>query len=140
MGYLDGLNLPDHDCRPVKQKFEMKTRLDEREDAKKLTAVDQQQFVGIVWKRDQSHCRCCGRKVVKTIERVKARGEVHHVHGRAGDLRFDDRFALLLCAKCHQRVTGRVNDKVLIIPSVTIEIKGRPLTDARAQVEFRKAA
>ena len=117
-----------------------KTRLEEKESEKKLTVVDEKAFKATVWKRDRSHCRCCGRKVVKTMELVAERGEVHHCHGRGGDLRFDDVHALLLCKKCHQRVTGKVNDKLVIIPSKTIEVKGRPLIDARAPVTFKEAA
>lgn len=97
-----------------------KSRLEERIEQKSLTKVDEKAFKAEVWKRDKAHCRCCLRKVTQVIDRVPERGETHHIHGRVGDLRFDARAALLLCLKCHERVTGRVNDKLIIVATKTL--------------------
>lgn len=114
------------------------TRLEKVVVERKLTKVTDKDFKKDVWTRDKSHCRCCGRKVLKTISRVPERGEVHHVHGRRGDLRFESRAALLLCLTCHERVTGKVNDKLTIVPSKTFDLKGEKYTDARAPVKFQE--
>lgn len=115
-----------------------KTRLQTAMDAKPLTKVDEQQFKAEVWRRDRSHCRCCGRKVQKTLGRVPARGEVHHLHGRTGDLRFESRAAVLLCLRCHERVTGRVNQhRVVVVASRTFTTGQGTFTDARYPVTFR---
>src|SRR4051812_4955127 len=81
------------------------TRLQDRITERALTLVDDKQFKLEVWKRDGYRCRCCGRDVIRTIARVPERGEIHHMHGRGGDLRFESRAAVLLCATCHERVT-----------------------------------
>ncbi len=74
------------------------------------------------------------------LGRVPERGEVHHCHGRTGDLRFESKAALLACLGCHERLTGRVNDKLVIIPSKTFTLNGQEYTDARKPVTFRKVA
>lgn len=118
-----------------------KTRLETRMDERPLTKVDQKTFKGEVWKRDKSHCRCCGRKVIKSIERIAERGEVNHIHGRTGDLRFEVRAAILMCLKCHERFTGRVNKhRLQIIASKTFTIRQGTFTDATYPVEFKEAA
>ena len=114
------------------------TRLEQVVEARKLTKVTDKDFKKDVWTRDKSLCRCCGRKVLKTISRVPERGEVHHIHGRRGDLRFESRAALLLCLQCHERVTGKVNDKVHAIATKSFEMKGEKYTDARALVLFKE--
>lgn len=114
-----------------------KTRLQEVVEARPLTKVTDKDFKHEVWIRDKNRCRCCGRKVLKTISRVPERGEVHHIHGRRGDLRFEPRAALLLCLSDHERVTGKVNDKLHIVASKTFELKGETYTDARQPVTFK---
>lgn len=60
-------------------------------------------FRKAVWERDGAACRACGRAVKRTADRLQARGEVHHRHGR--HVRPEDRFnpdmAVLLCQPCH---------------------------------------
>lgn len=118
-----------------------KTRVEELADAKPLIRVNEQKFRGEVWFRDRHRCRCCGRKVVKTLARVPERGEVHHIHGRIGDLRYDSRAALLLCLQHHERVTGRVNQhRLMIVATKTFRTVQGTFTDARETVHFREAA
>ena len=45
-----------------------------------------------------------------------------------------------MCLSCHERVTGKVNDKLVIIPTKTFTIRTDTYTDATFQVVFRKAA
>ena len=117
------------------------TRLEVRTAARPLTKVTEKAFRAEVWKRDKHRCRCCGRKVIKTMGRFPERGEVHHVHGRLGDLRYEVRAALLLCLEHHERVTGRVNTKRLtIVASKTFVTRQGTFTDAREPVTFQEAA
>lgn len=113
------------------------TRLQQTVRERPLTKVTDKDFRQAVWTRDKNRCRCCGRKVQKILGRVPERGEVHHVHGRTGDLRFEAKAALLLCLGCHERVTGKVNDKLVIVPTKFFEIRCEKYTDARATVTFR---
>lgn len=116
------------------------SRLEKQAAAKPLTKVTDAQFKATVWERDKGRCRRCGRKVKKQMPRDPLRGEVHHLHGRLGVLRHEDRCALLLCASDHEKVTGAVNVKVVIVATKTLEIDGRTLTDARAKVKFEVIA
>lgn len=115
-----------------------KTRLQDVIEARPLTKVTDADFKRQVWERDKKHCRCCGRKVQKVMSLIPERGEVHHIHGRKKDLRFESRCALLVCLKCHERITGKVNDRIFIIATKTIEIGGIQYTDARSPVVFRE--
>lgn len=118
-----------------------KTRLQETTEARTLTKVTEKDFKAEVWTRDKSHCRCCGRKVQKIVGRVPERGEVHHIHGRTGDLRFEARAAILLCLSCHEKVTGKVNQgRLVVVASKTFTMRQGTFTDAREPVKFQEAA
>lgn len=116
-----------------------KTRLERAMDALPLTRVDEKQFKAEVYQRDGRYCRCCGKKVIPTIARIPERREVHHIHGRTGDLRFESRAALQTCCECHEKITGRVNaHRIVIEATKTFEIRGVAFTDARFPVVFRE--
>lgn len=77
--------------------------------------------------------------MIKTISRVPERGEVNHIHGRRGDLRFEARAAILMCLECHEKFTGRVNEhRLQIIASKTFTTPQGTFTDARFPVTFKK--
>lgn len=118
------------------------TRLEVKEEKRPLTKITEKQFKDEVWKRDKSHCRCCERKVERgLVERAAHRGEVNHIHGRTGDLRFEVRAAILMCLKCHERFTGRVaKHKLRIVASKTFTIRQGTFTDATYPVKFEEAA
>lgn len=116
------------------------SRLERRDDDRAITVVNDREFKRQVWARDQFRCRWCERKVFKTIQRISARGEVHHVHGRLGTLRHDVRCALLLCAGCHQLVTGAVDERWVIVGTKKFLHEGREVTDASARVIFNRVA
>lgn len=118
-----------------------KTRLQETIEARPLTKVDDQKFRGSVWHRDRKRCRCCGRKVIKTIARVPERGEVNHLHGRTGDLRFEVKAACLMCLVCHERYTGRVGGyKLVVVASKTFTTRQGTFTDATFPIKFERVA
>lgn len=60
-------------------------------------------FIKAVWERDEGLCRHCGRVVIKSLEHVPNRGEVHHRRGRnvAPQDRYNVNEAVLLCLKDH---------------------------------------
>ena len=65
--------------------------------------------------RDEGKCRCCGVLTIRVGWLHPRRAECHHVEPRANRaLRFETRNGLLLCRGCHERVTGKVNDKLTI--------------------------
>jgi hypothetical protein len=125
--------------RPNLQKG--KTRLELKTAAKPLTKIDEKKFKASVWHRDRNRCRCCGRKVIKTLARVPERGEVNHLHGRTGDLRFEVRAAALVCLTCHERYTGRVGGhKLVVVASKTFAIRQGTFTDATFPIKFERVA
>lgn len=117
-----------------------KTRLQETVEQRPLTKVDEKAFKAEVWSRDKSHCRWCERKVQKIVGRVPERGEVHHLHGRLGDLRWETRCAILVCLTCHEKLTGRVAEKWIAIGTKFWMLKGIPVIDAREPIKFQRAA
>lgn len=116
------------------------SRVEVKEAARPLILVDDQAFKKIVRKRDKHHCRMCLRKVVVQLAAIGKRAEVHHVHGRRGAFKFDDRFALLVCLTCHEKLTGKVNEKWIVVGTNFIEIHGVRYIDARQPVTFARAA
>ncbi len=138
--FLDGI-VPAYEDLPSRSLQKGKTRLEVKEAEKKLTVVDKKAFKASVWRRDRNRCRCCGRKVIKTITRTAARGEVHHIHGRTGDLRFEVRSALLTCLSCHERLTGKVNaHRLVVMASKTFTVRQGTFTDATYPIRFEPAA
>lgn len=116
------------------------SRLQKKIAVKKLVTVTDAQFRAIVFDRDKGRCRSCSRKVIKTIDHVPEQAQVHHIHGRRGPLRHDDRAALLLCGSCHEKVTGKVNEKAIIEATVTFRTERGEFTDARQPVTFKRIA
>ena len=139
MGWFDFLpTMQEMDSERVgKSLAKGKTRLEEKLDARPLVRVTEKDFRKAVWERDKYHCRCCLRTVQKILGRVPERGEVNHIHGRVGDLRFEVRAAILMCLVCHERFTGKVNQhRLQIIPSKTFTIRQGTFTDATHPVVF----
>lgn len=117
-----------------------KSRLELTEAEKPLTIIDARKFKADVWTRDYSHCRRCLGRVRKCLARVADRGEVHHIHGKIGDLLFEVRAAILLCLHCHELVTGRVNERWIIVATQTFVLHEREYTDATFPVTFERVA
>jgi hypothetical protein len=95
-----------------------------------------------VWRRDRSVCRRCGTGVRRWLsaDTRQPLGDVHHLHGRVGDLRYEPRAALLLCPACHERVTGTIGKpKVHVVATKTFTIRQGTFTDARFPVRFTEA-
>ena len=141
---LSKLGIPTMDeiaaARIGKPILKGKTRLEETIEARPLTKIDEKAFKASVWHRDRKRCRCCGRKVVQVMGRVPERGEVHHCHGRTGDLRFEVRAAILVCLQCHEKLTGKVAFKLQAIPSKTFTMRQGTFTDATFPITFKRVA
>ena len=134
-------DLPTLSDRPRMACQKGKTRLEVTVTQRPLTKVDEKAFRTDVWTRDKGHCRCCLRKVIRILDRVPERGEVHHIHGRGKDLRFEARAALLLCLTCHERITGKVNaHRLIVVATKTFTMRGETFTDARSPVVFKETA
>lgn len=141
MGALDKLpTLAEVEAdRKGKPLWKGPTRLEALAEQRPLTKIDEKAFKDEVWRRDLSHCRVCHRKVLRVIDRVPERGEVHHCHGRTGDLRFEARAAILTCGICHQRLTGKINARRLTaIATKTFVLRGETYTDARFPIVFKE--
>jgi len=115
-----------------------KSRLEQKVAARPLVTVTDASFKKAVRERDGLHCRKCGRKVRVTGDHVPERAEIHHVHGRRGSLRHETRCALVLCLTCHEQVTGRVNEKFVIVATKQVVIEMQAYTDARQPVTFER--
>lgn len=119
-------------------------RLDDRIDKKRDHERNAAKFRSGVIKRDGHVCRCCGCKVIRTMELVANRLEVHHIYGRGAAFRFLVRCALVLCFRCHERVTGTVNDKLKLVGTEFTTVDGRRCIDAGVKrpipVQFEEAA
>jgi hypothetical protein len=145
MGSFD--HLPTLADRPSPDLTKGKSRLQDTKAEQKRELIDEKRFKAEVWTRDKGCCRKCRRKVVKGIARVPERGEVHHLHGRGGELRFESRAAILLCLDCHEHVTGKVAEKWIVEPATktglfTVQTKNGPVTciDARKKLKFTRVA
>lgn len=115
-------------------RLEVRTKVDRDEERK------DEQFRKDVYRLDDGRCRCCGRQVARKLDRTADQAQVHHVHGRVGDLRWLVKAALLLCATCHERVTGKVNDRLQIVGTKFFRLDGQRLINARESVRFQKVA
>ncbi len=142
MSFLDRLPTPEemYAERSGKPLLKGKSRLEQLAEEKKLTLVDEREFLKIVRERDRMHCRMCRRKVIVQLARDPKRAEVHHIHGRRGVLQFEDRCALLVCQSCHEKLTGKVNEKFIVVGTAFLMIDGRERIDARQPVTFERVA
>ena len=128
-----------------KPKPKGKSRLEQMADVKPLTVVDEKAFKKDVRARDGKTCRKCGCRVKVQMERDPRRAEIHHLHGRRGDFRFDSRFAIQVCMTCHEGLTGKVNEKWITVGTVFIDVPWKSggvakCIDARHPVTFERAA
>ena len=120
MGFLDSLpTLGDMPRRAVQKGVEpsrLQTKTAKATDERK----DEERWKKAVWKRDECQCRWCRRKVRKCLELAPDRGECHHISGHiVKEIRWDRRKGVLLCAACHERVTGKVAEKHVIVAKHT---------------------
>jgi hypothetical protein len=125
--------------RTATPKSEMKTRLKEKTEKRTDESKAEREWRKVIWKRDEGKCRWCKRKVAKTIELIPERGECHHVVGRANQAtRWEPRNGILVCASCHERLTGKVNEKHVLVAAKTYTLDGVQYPDASKAVQFKR--
>ena len=143
MGILDGLNLPTlgtFDWRR-EPKREVTTRREENGAKRKADDKQLAAWRKAVAKRDGDKCRWCRRKVVETLERVPEQAQTHHATPREHrPTRYDVRNGIRLCGTCHDRITGTVGEKAVIVAGKTFEIDGRAYPDMSGPVNFKVIA
>ena len=118
-----------------------KSRLQQKVNDAKDERKEEAAWKRAVWKRDGASCRWCARAVERRIDLAPNRGECHHVSGRVvRAIRFDRRNGLLLCASCHERLTGKVAEKHVIESKHTFAVEGIRYVNADKPVRFRRVA
>ncbi len=127
--------------RYAKSKGAEPSRLQAKESRAKDERKEEAAWKKAVWKRDGGHCRWCRREVRRCLELVPDRGEVHHVSGRVVHaIRWDRRNGVLLCAACHERITGRVAEKSVIESKHTFTVDEIAYINADKPVRFKRIA
>lgn len=140
MGFLDSLpTKADLDAqRRAIPKHEMVTRRDEADKERKLDERKLEKWRKGVTKRDGLICRWCRRPVVPTVEHVPEQSNTHHATPREHKpTRYDVRNGIRLCGTCHDRITGTVGEKAIIVASQTFTLNGREYPDMTHAVQFK---
>lgn len=124
-------------CAPQKGESRLQKKVREQKDETKEEARWKREL----WKRDSGRCRWCRRAVRQCLELVPDRGECHHLSGRVvKDIRWDRRNGLLVCAACHERLTGKVAEKHVIVSRHTFTVDGMQYINGDQPVRFRRVA
>lgn len=146
MGALDFMKdrptLADRQCeRYAPPKAGEKSR--SQENAEKLTADDKAEKAckAAVWKLDKGCCRWCQRKVERKMDLLPDRAEFHHVNGRVViAIRWDIRNLALFCRACHEKLTGKVNERFLIASNKFFSVARVQYINARKPFTYKKVA
>lgn len=141
MGFLDSLStMAEVNAeRRAKPKGAEPSRLQVKVANAKDERKEEAAWKTAVWKRDGGKCRWCRREVRRCLDLVPDRGEVHHVSGRVvREIRWDRRNGALLCAACHERVTGKVAEKHVIESTHTFAVDGIAYINADKPVKFTR--
>ena len=144
MGILDHLNLPTlgemQRQRTAKPKGAEPSRLQRKVAEARDERKDEDAWRKAIWTRDKGACRWCKRAVVRSLELRPDRGECHHVVPRENRVtRWDPRAALLACAACHERLTGKVGgERFVVVASRVFAVDGVEYPDCRHSVQFKR--
>lgn len=123
---------PKHAMTTTREDTGRERKLDERELAKWRKGVT---------KRDGMICRWCRREVVATLENIPTQAQTHHATPREHrPTRYDVRNGIRLCGTCHDRVTGTVGEKAIIVALKTFTLDGREYPDMSKAVQFKRVA
>ena len=143
MGFFDSLpTMAEMDAqRRAKPKGAEPSRLQVKEAKAKDERKEETAWKQAIWKRDGSECRWCHRAVRRCLDLVPDRGECHHVSGRVvRAIRWDCRNGLLVCATCHERLTGKVAEKHVIESRHTFTVDEIAYINADKPVRFVRIA
>lgn len=136
------LNLPTlaevNQRRRAVPKYQMTTARAEKSEADKDDEGALAAWRKAVTKRDGLKCRWCRCKVVETIARIPKQAQTHHATPREHKpTRHDARNGIRLCGTCHDRITGSVGEKAIIVASKTFTLNGREYPDMSQPVQFK---
>lgn len=88
----------------------------------------------VVWTRDEGKCRCCKKRVNKSLEVTAKRGEVAHIRSRRYKATaLDTRNLFLACHLCHCLIDEHV---IVIVGTATFQIDGQDFINADEKLEF----
>lgn len=140
MSHISGLGFADQRQRMACPKSATPSRLEQKTAKDKDDATKLAQWRAEVRDRDEGKCRCCDMKTIKTISLHPRRGEANHVAGRDDRaVRYDTRNGIHLCLRCHERCTGKVNDKLKIVGTAWFTKAGTRYINADHKVTFQEA-
>lgn len=137
-GRSDG-GLLDHASLPMSHRSFPKPppRLESRMQAKRDAERAWEACKRAVDVRDQFKCRCCQRKVIKTISVDPARAEHHHLVSRRllpKEKLFSPDVVILVCLECHGKLTRY---EILVTQTDhRLVIDGRSYPNANADLIF----
>ena len=141
MGLLDGLKLPTLGEMPRggwQSTANQPTRREEKDARRKSDEKQLDAWRKAVTKRDGLHCRWCRRKVVETLTCCPEQAQTHHATPREHwPTRHDPRNGIRLCGTCHDRITGTVGEKAIIVASATFRLDGRAYPDMSKPVHIK---
>ena len=143
MGFLDSLpTMADVNAlRRAKPKGADPSRLQVKVAHAKDERKDEAAWKTAIWKRDGGQCRWCRRECVRRRDLAPERGDCHHVSGRVvREIRWDQRNGILLCASCHERITGKVAEKSVIESRHTFTVDQIAYINADKAVRFVRIA
>ncbi len=136
------LNLPTladlSQQRRATPKHELTTKREENGAADRLDHSQLDKWRKAVTKRDGLKCRWCRRKVVETTQCLPQQSQTHHATPREHKpTRYDVRNGIRLCGTCHDRITGTVGEKAIIVASAVFVLEGRSYPDMSQMVQFK---
>lgn len=141
MGLLDGLKLPTLGEMPRggwRSIADQPTRREEKDARRKNDEKQIDAWRKAVTKRDGLICRWCRRTVVETLTCCPEQAQTHHATPREHwPTRHDPRNGIRLCGTCHDRITGTVGEKAIIVASATFRLDGRAYPDMSKPVHFK---
>lgn len=124
-------------AREVKQKHAEKTRLETKDDFRKLDERKLAEWRRAVGDADGWTDRFTGQKTERTLEQKPERAEAHHHERRENrDVRYDVRNGIHLSLKSHQRIKLGTLQIVATKGSKFYVVNGRRYLNMRGPVKF----
>lgn len=94
-----------------------------------------------VFQRDAYRCRWCQGHVMRSVGLTAYQAQAHHLAPRAiKSVRYDVRNGLTLDANCHERLTGKVNEKWIVVGTKFFTVGRQRFIDGDHPVTFQRIA
>lgn len=138
---FDHLPVLGSEGRAAIPKAELVTRRDENKIARRLDERMLEKWRKAVTKRDGMICRWCRCIVIATVECQPNQAQTHHATPREHrPTRYDVRNGIRVCGTCHDRLTGTVGEKAILVAERTFVLDGREYPDMSGPVNFKRIA